>query len=264
MFPPYPLLPHGPWSRTHRAPDAAQATGNGTLATGNGRRVVLSVAVSVDGYLARRDGAIDWLPRPNSSGEDYGSEALLATVDTLIMGRRTYEQILALGDWPYRDKRTRVFSTTRSSGGPEGVEFVDCDIAAFVRELKSEPGPGGIWLVGGAEIIAAGLGGGVVDELVLTVVPVLLGDGISLFPTRGWATALRHRHTRAFPDGLVQHTYALLNAHNAARGHRTAISPGGARPRSGRADSGGRGEHLPDEVMAARGLCAWGLHEESV
>ena len=264
MFPPYPLLPHGPWPRIHRAPDAAQAAGNGTLATGAGRRVVLSVAVSVDGYLARRDGAIDWLPRPNSSGEDYGCEAFLATVDTLIMGRRTYEQVLALGAWPYGDKRTHVFSTTRYSGGPEGVEFVDCDIAAFVRELKSGPGTGSIWLVGGAEIIAACLGGGVVDELVLTVVPVLLGEGISLFPTRGWATALRHRHTRAFPDGLVQHTYALLNADHTARGRPTETLPGGAHPRNARAESNRRGEPLPDAVLAARGFCAWGLHEESV
>lgn len=262
MIPPYPIRPHGPWTRAPGAADADSAAGG--AAPPAGRRVVLYVAASVDGYLARRDGAIDWLPQPNPGGDDYGYEAFLETVDTLVMGRRTYDQVLAISDWPYGDKRTHVFSATRRAGGPAGVEFVDCDIAAFVRELKAGPGAGAIWLVGGAEIIAACLGGGVVDELVLTVVPVLLGEGIPLFSKRAWATGLRHRRTRVFPDGLVQHTYAFSNSENGPRGRSAPTAPELSRLPGSVVESVHRAEPQPDEVLAARGICAWGLLEESV
>ena len=100
-------------------------------------------------------------------------------------------------------------SATRGGTRDEHAEFVDCDIAACVRELKAEPGDGVIWLFGGAEIIAACLAGGVVDEIILTTVPVLLGEGIRLFPETSWATRLVLQDTRAFADGLVQQRYGL-------------------------------------------------------
>ncbi|MFA6289838.1 MAG: dihydrofolate reductase family protein [Opitutaceae bacterium] len=176
------------------------------------KQVILYIAASLDGFIARRDGSVDWLPTPGAGGEDYGYGAFLATVDTLLMGRKTYEQSLSFGPWPYGDRRCVVFSGTRGGQRDARAEFVDCDIAAFVRELKAEPGDGVVWLVGGAEIVAACLAGGVVDEIILTTVPMLLGEGIRLFPETSWSTRLHLQEGRSFPDGLLQQTYATAPA----------------------------------------------------
>ena len=178
------------------------------------KKVTLYVAASLDGFIARPDGAIDWLPVPGSGAdaEDYGCAAFMETVDTLLMGRKTYEQVLTLGPWSYGGRRCLVFSGKRAGERDEHAEFIDCDIAACVRELKAEAGSdvGVIWLVGGAEIVAACLAGGVVDEIILTTVPVLLGEGIRLFPDTTWTTRLRTGEVRAFADGLVQQTFAVV------------------------------------------------------
>ncbi|MFA6961501.1 MAG: dihydrofolate reductase family protein [Opitutaceae bacterium] len=171
------------------------------------KKVTLYIATSLDGFIARPDGAVDWLPVPEAGGEDYGYGELLETADTLLMGRKTYEQCLGFGPWPYGGRRCVVFSGTRGGQRDARAEFVDCDIAAFVRELNQEPGDAVIWLVGGAEIIAACLAGGVVDEIILTIVPVLLGEGIRLFPETNWSTRLRLAHAKVYADGLVQQTY---------------------------------------------------------
>jgi dihydrofolate reductase len=173
------------------------------------KKVTLYIAASLDGYIARKDGSIDWLPQPIEGGEDYGYGAFLQTVDTLLMGRKTYEQMLTLGPWTYGGKRCVVFSGSQPGKQDARAEWVDCDVAAFVRELKAEAGDGVIWLVGGAEIIAACLGGEVVDEIMLTTVPVLVGDGIRLFPETNWTTPLRLAESTSYADGLVQQTYAL-------------------------------------------------------
>lgn len=192
------------------------------------KKVALYVAASLDGFIARPDGSIDWLPVPGAGadGEDYGYAAFMETVDTLLMGRKTYEQVLTLGPWPYGGRRCLVFSGRRAGQRDAHAEFIDCDIAACVRELKAESArpeeagtdEGVIWLVGGAEIVAACLAGGVVDEIILTTVPVLLGEGIRLFPETTWTTRLRTGEVRAFADGLVQQTYAVVTEENTAAG----------------------------------------------
>lgn len=172
------------------------------------KKTTLYIAASLDGFIARTDGSVDWLPAPVIGGEDYGYAAFLETVDTLVMGRKSYDQMLTFGPWPYGERRCVVFSGTRGGRRDGWAEFVDCDIAACVRELKAEPGNGVIWLFGGAEIVAACLAGEVVDEIILTTVPLLLGEGIRLFPETTWMTRLRLDGVRSFPDGLVQHTYS--------------------------------------------------------
>jgi dihydrofolate reductase len=175
------------------------------------RSVSLYIAASLDGFIARKNGSVDWLPELPNGGEDYGYGAFMENVDTLLMGRKTYEQVLTLGAWPYGGRRCVVFSGTRAGRHDSRAEFVDCDIAACVRELKAEPGDGVIWLVGGAEVIAASLAGEVVDELILTTVPVLLGEGIRLFPETNWTTRLRLMEGKTYPDGLVQQRYAIAS-----------------------------------------------------
>lgn len=170
------------------------------------RRVSLYIAASLDGYIARKDGAFDWLP-PITPAEDYGYGAFFAGIDTVLLGRKTYEVSLALGGQLYEGRRTVVFTRTPLQWRDPHAEFVSDDVAGFVRALRAEPGRG-IWLVGGAEIVAACLAGRVVDEIILTVVPVLLGEGIPLFLSGAHGDVpLRLRDTRGFSTGLVQMTY---------------------------------------------------------
>lgn len=176
------------------------------------KKVTLYIAASLDGFIAGKDGSVDWLPVPVEGGEDYGYAAFLETVDTLVMGRKTYEQVRMFGPWPYGGRRCVVFSGTRGGQRDECAELVEGDIAAWVRELKEGDGEGGIWLVGGAEVIAACLAGEVVDEIILTTVPVLLGEGIRLFPETTWMTRLRLEGVQSFADGLVQLRYGAVPA----------------------------------------------------
>lgn len=178
------------------------------------RKTVLYIAASLDGFIARRDGSIDWLPCPEADGEDYGYGAFIAAVDMLLMGRKTYEQVLGFGEWPYAGKRCVVFSGSAAERRDARVEFVDCDVAALVRDLREAPGDGVIWIAGGAEIVAACLGGDVVDEIILTTAPVLLGEGVRLFPETGWSTRLDLVDARSFADGLVQQTYTVVRTGN--------------------------------------------------
>ncbi len=171
------------------------------------RKLIYYVAASLDGCIARRDGAVDWLPTPTAK-EDYGYAKFLARVDTLLVGRKTYEQMLTHGPWAYGERACYVL--TRKWAGQRDLHatFINGNIATLVHRLKRQPGRD-IWLVGGGESAHACFEAGVVDEIILTQVPVLLGDGLPLFLSRDSSDRLVLRDSRAFPDGLVQLTYAV-------------------------------------------------------
>jgi len=166
------------------------------------RDIILYIATSLDGYIARLDESVEWLFMDG----DYGYEAFYASIDTVLLGRKTYAQILGFGDYPYPDKQNYVF--TRSSDLPqaEGVEFVAADLASFVRDLKTQPGRN-IWLVGGAEIVAELMKHDLVDEFVISVHPIVLGDGIPLFLTGLETVELEFVSVKTYESGLVQLTY---------------------------------------------------------
>lgn len=137
-------------------------------------KILIYIASNLDGYIAREDGSIDWLPESSESSYD----SFYKSVDTVIMGKATYDQVLTFGDYPYKDKKSFVFTRT-SKNNDEKIEFVS-DIEKFVKD--GYPGAGeNIWLVGGSKIIASFLKLGIVDEIITTVIPVLLGKGIPLF-----------------------------------------------------------------------------------
>lgn len=137
-------------------------------------KILVYIASSLDGYIAREDGGVDWLPESSDSSYD----AFYKSIDTVIMGKTTYDQVLTFGDYPYKDKKSFVFTRTSKDNDPN-VEFVS-DVEKFVKD--GFPGAGdNIWLVGGAKIIALFLNLGVVDEIITTIIPVLLGKGIPLF-----------------------------------------------------------------------------------
>ena len=175
----------------------------------NSRKIIVHIATSADGYIARPDGDIEWLTsRPAPKGF-YGMNAFIKSIDTSLLGRKTYEDSLRLGAKFDSSSKTIVFSRSAPPAVvPKGVEFVNEDISSLVRRLREQPGKD-IWLMGGGELIASFLDAQAIDEFVVSVVPVFIGDGIPLI-------ARRHRHvllellgTQRFDDGLVQLHYRI-------------------------------------------------------
>ena len=173
------------------------------------RKISLYIAASLDGFIARRDGSLDWLPQ--KPPEDFGYKNFIAGVDTLVMGRKTYEHALTLGPWPDTGKRCYVLTRTPGVKHAKHAKFVGGDVVAFVRELRELPGKN-IWLMGGGEIVRSCLVAGAVDEIILSIPPVLVGDGVPLFLRRSVPTALTLRNCHSFPGGLVQLAYDVQAA----------------------------------------------------
>ena len=141
------------------------------------RKIVLTIACSLDGYIAREDGSIDWLP---TGDDDFGMKIFLDSVDTILLGKTTYEQILTFDcDYPYASKKSYVFSRNSKNESKNNVEFVS-DLETFVEDLLNSPGKN-IWLIGGGRLIASFLKEDLIDEIVLSYLPIVIGTGISLF-----------------------------------------------------------------------------------
>lgn len=169
------------------------------------------VATSLDGYIARPDGSIDWLPAFEEGGEDYGYREFIGSVDALVMGRRTFEAALGFDDWPYRGTPVVVLS--------RGTPRIPDELAGAVEHLSGAPGElvarlaargvQHVYVDGGATIqgfLAAGL----ITRLTITTIPLLLGAGIPLFGPLARDVRLRHVETRAYRNGLVQNRYEVI------------------------------------------------------
>jgi len=173
------------------------------------RNVIVHIATSADGYIAGPDGELDWLTsRPAPKGF-YGMNAFMKSIDTTLLGRKTYEVSLRLGATFGSKSRTIVFSRhAPPPNAPPGVEFVSGPIAPFVSRLREQKGKG-IWLMGGGELIASFLDEQAVDEFVISVVPVFIGDGIPLIARRHRHVPLDLQSIERFEDGLVQLHYRV-------------------------------------------------------
>ncbi len=167
-------------------------------------QVHVYIAVSLDGFIARQDGALDWLEPMQVDGEDYGYAEFMAGIDALILGRSTYDSVLAFPEWPFGGKRVAVL-THRPLSSHQGEGAYAGALAPLLRQLHEEA-VRAVYLDGG-QAIRQGLQEGVVDSLTLNVVPVLLGRGRPLFdasvPVSRWQLA----SSRAFASGLVQNRY---------------------------------------------------------
>ncbi|PYZ94871.1 hypothetical protein CR194_04925 [Salipaludibacillus keqinensis] len=145
------------------------------------RNIVLFIATSLDGYIATNDEKLDWLFEVEGEG-DNGISDFYQTVDTVLMGRRTYDWISQddhIVEYPYKDKQSYVFTRSRVEKN-EHVQFIQQDIEGFIYQLKSEPGKD-IWLIGGGELLTSFLEKELVDEIIMTVAPKIIGEGIPLF-----------------------------------------------------------------------------------
>ncbi|WP_242926611.1 dihydrofolate reductase family protein [Pontibacter vulgaris] len=174
------------------------------------RRIVLYIAASLDGYIARPDGNIDWLQdkKYNIPDEDFGYSAFLETIDTTLMGNSTYKAVLGMDmPFPYSDKKNYVFSRSAHEN-TEHVTFVKDNIVDFVEKLKEQPGKD-IWLIGGGELNALVLNAGLLDEIILTYIPIILGKGIPLFSAdaREHKLKLLPAHNNLYRNGFLQVRY---------------------------------------------------------
>lgn len=172
--------------------------------------VSVFVGTSVDGFIARRDGALDFLPP--GGGEPHGYDEFIAGVDAIVIGRKTFETVLGFGGWAYGDKRVVVLSSrpidlSAAKGGV--VEQMAGPAAEIVARLAAT-GAHHLYVDGGITIQRF-LRAGLVGRLIVTRVPVLIGDGIPLFGSLDRDVLLRHVMTRHFPSGLVQTEYEIDN-----------------------------------------------------
>ena len=166
--------------------------------------ITLYIATSLDGYIADANGGVAWLPQPD--GGDYGYAEFYESVDALAMGRRTYDQIIGFGEWPYPGKPAYVFTGNPPAAGPPGVHFVRTDPASFAATVAARYS-GAVWLVGGANLAEQFRREGLIDEYRVFVMPIILGRGIPLFGGAAPPTALRLVAAQTYGNGMVELRY---------------------------------------------------------
>ncbi len=169
-------------------------------------RCSVFIATSLDGYIARPDGGIDWLSIVETPGEDYGFQEFFDSVDVVLLGRNSYDVVLGFPEWYYPGKRVIVL-THRPTESRHGEEFYTGDVEALVRQL-SESGARRIYVDGGA-VIQQFLKAGLIDDMTISVIPILLGSGIRLFAGGEPEARLTLSSTQSWPSGLVQLRYQL-------------------------------------------------------
>ena len=174
-------------------------------------RASVFIATSLDGFIARQDGGLDWLP--HDGGEPHGYHEFIASVDAIVIGRNTFETVLSFDTWPYGTKPVVVLSTRpATSKAPDGAV---CDMMAGTPpEVVARLGARGFEhvYVDGGVTIQGFLEAGLIQRLVITRIPVLLGRGIPLFGPLSHDVRLEHVGTRSYPSGMVQSEYLVVRA----------------------------------------------------
>lgn len=178
------------------------------------RKIIVLVATSADGFIARSDGSVDWLDRPQPKG-GYGMGVFYKSIDTILWGRKTCDMAL---DFQKKgvsgaafDTKVKNYVFTRGplpSAPPAGVEFVNEPIKLFVKRLRQKKGRD-IWMMGGAGIIASFLDEGEIDEFMIHVIPTFIGEGIPLIAPARRTVGLKLISCAKFSDGSVKLHYAV-------------------------------------------------------
>lgn len=176
------------------------------------RKIIVYIATSADGYIARPDGDVEWLNRRPRTA-DYGMKTFYSTIDAILLGRKTYDWALAyckkkgMKGGVFDTKLANyVFSRKPPKRAAPGVEFVSGPVKAFAQRLRATPGKH-IWMMGGGELIASFLDAKEIDEFDIHVIPTFIGEGIPLVAPRYRDVPLRLRSAKKYPDGSVRLRY---------------------------------------------------------
>jgi len=192
------------------------------------REIIVYIATSADGYIARPDGDVGWLNRPRIPG-DYGMGLFMKSIDTILWGRKTYDMALGFGEkgGSYgKGIRSYVFTRRKPMSPSPWATFVDEPIGAFAKRLRRSRGKR-IWMMGGAEIIGSFLDEGEIDRFIIHVIPVLIGEGIPLLSPRHREVPLELLSTKRFQDGVVRLDYSVSRRRGMRprRGKLTGLRP---------------------------------------
>jgi dihydrofolate reductase len=175
------------------------------------RKVILYISASLDGYIAKPNDNLDFLSRVQVEGEDYGYIQFKESIDTVIMGRKTFDWVMKqIGNVPHPDTETYIITRTpRPDLGK--TKFYTGNLPALIHRLKQEPGKN-IYCDGGAEIVNTLLKENLIDEIILSIIPVLLGEGVRLFGDGRPEQELTLVSATSFASGLVQLHYSVNRA----------------------------------------------------
>src|SRR5229473_1673012 len=179
------------------------------------RKIIVYIATSADGFIARKDGAVDWLDRPRTAG-DYGMGKFYKSIDTILWGRKTYDMVLKFQeegkDYPdIAEIKNYAFSRHPPRKVARGFEFVNEPIKKFAESLRAQKGRD-IWMMGGAGIIGSFLDAGEIDEFIIHVIPTFIGEGIPLIAPSRRTLPLKLLSVKKFSDGVVRLHYAVSQA----------------------------------------------------
>lgn len=187
------------------------------------RKFIVSLATSADGFIARKDGGIDWLDRPRPKG-NYGMGEFWNSIDTIVLGRKTYDFVVQYTKQHenaadmYRGPKHYAFSRKPPRKVLPGFEFVKEPVKQFAQRLRSEKGKD-IWMMGGGGIIASFLDEGEIDEFIIHVIPILIGEGIPLIAPRHRSIPLKLLSTKKYPDGVVRLHYSVVSSPTVREGN---------------------------------------------
>lgn len=169
-------------------------------------KISIYIASSIDGYIARKDGNLDWLHYGHTGDEDYGFKKFTSSIDAVVMGRNTYEVVAGFDEWAYKDKRVIVLSNTLTKVRTE-AELFSGQLPDLLTKLHTE-NIKHIWVDGGITV-SRFLEAGLVDDITISVIAMVLGSGIPLFSTMNREHKCRLISTQSYPSGLVQLKYEV-------------------------------------------------------
>ncbi|MDF3047205.1 MAG: hypothetical protein K0R73_323 [Candidatus Midichloriaceae bacterium] len=169
-------------------------------------KIILYIATSLDGFIADINGGVDWLPHPKDDAEleAVGYKSLMSHIDTILMGSRSYKQILGFGDWGWPDKQTYVFTSKQLETDKPYISITHNSPLEFMASLKDRKSDKDIWLLGGSELVKNFAQEGLIDEVILTIVPQTLAAGIPLGLS---FENFNLTAEKALTDGMIQKTY---------------------------------------------------------
>ena len=170
-------------------------------------KIKLYIATTIDGYIARSNGDFDWLTDyPITSESDYGYNEFYNSIGTVIMGANTYHSILSMDvEWAYKDKDCYVITRNENIRNPH-IKLITDDVIESIKSLKGKSNKD-IWLVGGGQIVSLLLTHNLLDEIIITTVPILLGSGIPLFPQSFVSSNWKISSIKKYDNGLIQSCY---------------------------------------------------------